>query len=331
MAFYTVFDEIFSIAFIYMCRYQPTSCKLPICQDDPILCPERIICSPVPLEMFKPIDMICVTIFTVEYGVRLLTSWANDRLVHKSIFSSRLRVTLYPINMFKFWVSCATSNESEHVPYSNVANTPGAYLLASLHMTRFHFIFLLSCSVYFHDESDDSEDEFSVGKVHRPLYMNVFFFVIRIVNITDLLCILPYWIELGLNVQDIQGSSFLRVVRILRVFKIIRFSKKPQQFLELIAATMMRSTPALGVIALLLVLLIIFFGFIIYYCESGTFQITEDYPQGEYMRRANDGDGWEISPFQSVPTSIYFVVTTGTTGTRATYMNMNASLWELLK
>lgn len=141
-------------------------------------------------------------------------------------------------------------------------------------------------------------------------------FLVRLPNVVDLLCILPYWIQFGTGSSQAQGAVFLRVIRILRVFKIMKFSKRPQQLLSLILKTMLRSMPALAVLSMLLVLLIIFFGFIIFYAESGKYQVTADFPSGAYLRTTMNGQGLEVSPFVSVPTSIYWVVTTGTTGSR---------------
>ena len=49
------------------------SCVSPACNDDPVLCPDRIICEPVVEPMLTLIDDVCVIIFTIEYLLRMMT------------------------------------------------------------------------------------------------------------------------------------------------------------------------------------------------------------------------------------------------------------------
>ena len=83
---------------------------------------------------------------------------------------------------------------------------------------------------------------------------------------------------------------------------------------DLIVETMVVSLPALGILFTFVVLGMILFGSIIYACEGGTFQATEQYPEGEYLRPTVSAYGLEVSPFNSIPTAFYWVLTTATTG-----------------
>lgn len=84
---------------------------------------------------------------------------------------------------------------------------------------------------------------------------------------------------------------------------------------NLIVATMVQSMPALAVLVLFLCMGTIFFGSLIYAVECGTFTVNENYPQGEYLRPTVSHFGVEVSPFNSIPNSIYWVITTFTTST----------------
>jgi hypothetical protein len=53
----------------------PKYCEQPTCDHDPALCPNTTICEPINPPFFDTIDMVCVIIFTVDYGIRLLTCW----------------------------------------------------------------------------------------------------------------------------------------------------------------------------------------------------------------------------------------------------------------
>lgn len=199
-------------------------------------------------------------------------------------------------------------------------------VISFISLVDFHII--ISSSSFYHcdrnsQQSDDDEEEenkensyVSIGNNSGPNFrpfMNTFRFVFRFFNVVDLVCILPYWIGTFAGSSS-QGAGFLRVLRVMRIFKMFRFSRKPQQFMELILATLHRSMPALGVLVMILSMSAVFFAFIIYFVEGGTFRVTDDYPGGVYLRRNMNGLGWEISPFSSVPTSIYWVITTSTTG-----------------
>lgn len=77
-----------------------------------------------------------------------------------------------------------------------------------------------------------------------------------------------------------------------------------------------KSSAAVVVLLVIVTLGALFFGSIIYYLEGGIFTVNEQYPQGEYLRVSVDGYRHEISPFNSIPTSIYWAFTTSTSGMR---------------
>ena len=54
-------------------QYTPDWCSSPVCNNDPIVCPDSMVCQPQPSLYFQHIDAICVYIFTAEYFARLLT------------------------------------------------------------------------------------------------------------------------------------------------------------------------------------------------------------------------------------------------------------------
>ena len=58
---------------------------------------------------------------------------------------------------------------------------------------------------------------------------------------------------------------------------------------------------------------IIFFGTILYLFEQGEFQVTNEYPQGAYMRPNQYGGGIKPTPYTSIPTSMYWAVVTSVT------------------
>ena len=61
------------------------------------------------------------------------------------------------------------------------------------------------------------------------------------------------------------------------------------------------------------ILAVIVFGTIMYYVESGEFEVTEEYPEGVYLRWDYVKNQKEISPFGSILVSMYWAVVTTTT------------------
>lgn len=147
-----------------------------------------------------------------------------------------------------------------------------------------------------------------------PLYEHVIRFVLKFNNIVDLVTILPFWVTFNHHAgSGGRGATFLRVFKLLRMLKIFRRFKQSQDMIHLVGTTLMKSLPALAVLVMFLVLTVIFYGSIIYEIEKGKFMVTSDYPQGAYLRIPINGYGMEVSPFVSIPTSIYWVVTTSST------------------
>lgn len=57
-------------------RYKPETCKDPVCNNDPILCPGAMVCEPRPPRTFEEVDAAVIYIFTIEYFLKFLTCWA---------------------------------------------------------------------------------------------------------------------------------------------------------------------------------------------------------------------------------------------------------------
>ena len=137
-------------------------------------------------------------------------------------------------------------------------------------------------------------------------------------NLVDLITILPYCISLETSGQQHSFLVFLRVFRVIRVLKFFEGLKKFEEvqiMATLLTSTLFNSVEALMVLVGFVFLAMIFFGSIIYSLEMGKFQVTADYPEGRFLRTTSNGVDVEISPFYSIPTSMYWVIVTATTGT----------------
>ena len=55
------------------CRYKPSDCVDPACDNDATFCPGYKICEPIPYEKYNTIETICISYFTWDYLMRMFT------------------------------------------------------------------------------------------------------------------------------------------------------------------------------------------------------------------------------------------------------------------
>ena len=162
-------------------------------------------------------------------------------------------------------------------------------------------------------DGDEDEDE-GHDKSIPPLCIRYLKFIFQFQNLVDLICILPYWVQLLIGETGGHAFNFVRVIRVIRIFKLLRFSDTPQTVLRLLVNAMKNSLPALGTLVVFLLLGMILFGSLIYELEGGTFVVNKNHPEGAYLRVPSNGVGLEISPFNSIPSCFYWALTTLVTG-----------------
>ncbi len=156
-----------------------------------------------------------------------------------------------------------------------------------------------------------------------PLYEHYFRFVISIRNLIDLAAILPYFINLVIPSISL-NNNFLRVLRIVRVFEMLNRFKEVETMIGLLVRTMKKSSYALAVMILLSIVGVVFFGSVMFALESGNFIVNSDFPQGAFLRTT--WTGLEVTPFTSIGVTMYFVITTITTGKSTTNSSINQSI-----
>ena len=129
----------------------------------------------------------------------------------------------------------------------------------------------------------------------------------------DLISILPTYISLaaeGSNASS--GLSALRVLRLLRVLRVMRISVRGRMIVDLLTRTMKSSQEAFAILLFYLGLMVIFFASVIYAVEGGTYTVNDEYPGGAYLR-PNGVGGTAVTPFDNIPTTIYYMIVTFTT------------------
>eukprot|EP00899_Mesostigma_viride_P003258 jgi/Mesvir1/12933/Mv05951-RA.1 len=124
-------------------------------------------------------------------------------------------------------------------------------------------------------------------------------------NAVDLLAILPFYIELIFSsVGDLAFSRQLRLLRIARVFRIMKLGRRFGK-LTLVVSAVTDSTELLAMALLLLGLMTIVFSSIIYYAERGDYNNQA----GHYGHTNEDGE-FVRTEFFSIPVSFWWCIVT---------------------
>jgi len=145
-------------------------------------------------------------------------------------------------------------------------------------------------------------------------------------NIIDLLAILPYFTDLMLSGSEVGPFAILRLARILRLFKMAKHNPGMRIFVEV----MVMSGQPLSILVFFNVIITVMFGSLIFFAEGQKYSVapeftqprfdeclnktvSSDFPQGVYVRGRWGSDTDEITPFRSIPYSLWWVCVTMTT------------------
>lgn len=148
-------------------------------------------------------------------------------------------------------------------------------------------------------------------------------YMLQPLNLIDLVAIIPFYVKL------LGGSgSSLSIIRILRLARVVRLIRSGRggfsKGLLILSNTLVSSAPMNAFLFCVALVIFVVCGSIGYLIEGGEFTVTEDYPEGVYMRPNLLGTHLEPSPFISVLHGIYWSVVTSTT---VGYGDMYPTTW----
>ena len=131
---------------------------------------------------------------------------------------------------------------------------------------------------------------------------NMIKFPFEVFNVVDLLAIIPYYIELALSSNV--NLRFIRVVRLARVFRVLKMGKK-YDGAEILMRVLKDSVPALIPPFFFLFLGMVFFSSLMYICEQGT------YDKIDKRFYVHDTRGHRVeSLFVSIPDAMWWSLVT---------------------
>mmetsp|Transcript_28470 Transcript_28470/g.48129 ORF Transcript_28470/g.48129 Transcript_28470/m.48129 type:complete len:769 (+) Transcript_28470:182-2488(+) len=254
-------------------RDTPSTCDQPVCDNDPDLCPGKVLCEPVPPKVFDTIEMYCIVLFTMDYGLRvLLVMFIPPRIAGVlTVEEEELALTTALL---------ASRGDQEGMEEVVVASR---------------------------EELERARAQCEDPPLLPPLVL--WRYMTQLMNIIDVVAIVPFYIELATS----SGSSIaivrvLRLARMLRIFKASKYNEGT----KLLSQTIWRSLPALSLLFFFTALGVVLFGSLIYFMEGGKYEVTADFPDGAYLRSDLVG-GSEVTPYTSIPVACYWVIVTATT------------------
>ena len=145
------------------------------------------------------------------------------------------------------------------------------------------------------------------------------YFFFSFFSVIDLITILPFFIRLGIEDYRSKGLQVFRVIRLTSIVRLMRI----RQFRDVRVILYRAFAGALSALALLFMgflIVILFFAVLVFYQESGKW-----YPLGApvangvvsigafYRPTAVDPASFELTPFKSVTTSLWWALVTATT------------------
>uniref|UniRef100_A0A1B0ADM8 BTB domain-containing protein n=1 Tax=Glossina pallidipes TaxID=7398 RepID=A0A1B0ADM8_GLOPL len=125
-----------------------------------------------------------------------------------------------------------------------------------------------------------------------------------VMNVIDIIAIIPYFITLGTDKSSNQAMSLaiLRVIRLVRVFRIFKLSRHSKG-LQILGRTLKASMRELGLLIFFLFIGVVLFSSAVYFAEAGA----------------------EVSFFKSIPDAFWWAVVTMTT---VGYGDMSSIVWN---
>lgn len=144
-------------------------------------------------------------------------------------------------------------------------------------------------------------------------------FVTEFLNIIDFIAIAPFYLEIvyhiyiksqSIDLDSDSNTTVLRSLRLARLFKFGRYSPE----LSLVTGAFMRSAASFLMLGFMLTIALVTCSTLMFLAEQGTYNEEKNC----YMRTSYDAipGGWEeesCSPFQSIPQTFWWAITTMTT------------------
>jgi len=150
-------------------------------------------------------------------------------------------------------------------------------------------------------------------KSKGPLWATLVY-CIQPLALVDLVAIVPFYLDLATE-GALGFAKVLRLARIMRLFKLAgRFP-----MVTMYSEVMTMSGQPLMILMFFNSIVVMLFGSLMYYAEGQTFSVDDKFtsdarfPTGVFVRKNQQNTGFDVTPFRSIPYSLWWVCVTVTT------------------
>ncbi|GIL52166.1 hypothetical protein Vafri_8098, partial [Volvox africanus] len=126
-------------------------------------------------------------------------------------------------------------------------------------------------------------------------------FLFSPMNIIDLVSVVPWYVEIALEDSGLKGTAVFRVLRLLRVFRVLKLGARYRKLL-LVTSTLANSVDMLMLMVFFVSVVIVAASTLMFFAERGSYNDDLHY----YERREGEG----ASPFESIPSGFWWAIVT---------------------
>jgi len=154
--------------------------------------------------------------------------------------------------------------------------------------------------------------------VGMPGWKVTYLYACQLMNIIDLLAILPFYLQI-VGIAGTGATSVLRILRLVRVFRVLRMPQL-SSCVAMFGQIITDSLPALFLLNFMTLLACVLISSCIVFAEGQHYSVDRDKldpisgaAEGAYIRPHVSGYGWEVSPFTDIPYAFWWFFATATT------------------
>ncbi|KXZ53950.1 hypothetical protein GPECTOR_6g868 [Gonium pectorale] len=134
-------------------------------------------------------------------------------------------------------------------------------------------------------------------------------FLLAPLNIIDLVSFVPWYIELAMQDSGMQGTAVFRIMRLLRVFRVLKLGGRYRKLL-VVTRALARSADMLALMAFFVSLTVVVAATLQYFAERGTLDPSLGYYIRDHEKYTNSNGDPIVSPFESIPAGFWWAIVT---------------------
>ncbi|EFJ42014.1 hypothetical protein VOLCADRAFT_119547 [Volvox carteri f. nagariensis] len=128
----------------------------------------------------------------------------------------------------------------------------------------------------------------------------LFPFLLHPLNIIDLVSVVPWYVEVGMESSGMEGTAVFRVLRLMRVFRVLKLGSRYRKLL-LVTSTLVQSVDMLLLMVFFVSVVVVGASTLIFFAERGSYDSSLGYYVRKHERYFTSDLDPIVSPFESIP------------------------------